>query len=85
VLDQLRSLERRINRILAKAEAAEDLTTALKAVYEARETLVSISRLSGADRSAQPEPLKIEIIYRDVPLPAPARDGVIETSAERLR
>jgi hypothetical protein len=68
VLDQLRSLQRRIDRILAKAEAAEDLPTALKAVHEARENLLAIGRLTGEDRSiVKSEPLTIEIVYVDRP------------------
>jgi hypothetical protein len=40
-----------------KAEEAEDLQTALKAVHEARENLMSIGRLTGEDKTAaQAEP-----------------------------
>jgi hypothetical protein len=79
VLDQLRHLQRRTDRILAKAEEAEDLPTALKAVHEARENLLSIAKLTGEDKSAQLPPARIEIVYVDkLPLPAPACGDVIE-------
>jgi hypothetical protein len=49
VLDQLRSLQRRTDRILSKAEAAEDLPTALRGMHEARENFLGIARLTGED------------------------------------
>jgi hypothetical protein len=66
VVDQLRNLQHRTDRILAKAEKAQDLMTALRGVHEARENLLGIARLTGEDRSAQKsEPVRIEIAYID--------------------
>jgi uncharacterized protein (DUF3084 family) len=60
------ALQRRVDRILAKAEAAENLRAALAAVLEARETLLGIARLTGEDkRVARSEPLTVEIVYVD--------------------
>jgi hypothetical protein len=69
VLDELRSLQRRTDRILAKAELAEDLAMALRGVHEARENLLAIGRLTGEDKCiARSEPLRVEIVYVDRPL-----------------
>jgi hypothetical protein len=84
VLDQMRRLSRRIDCLLTRAEWAEDLRTAVAAAREARESLMAIARLTGEDKNIRSEPVQVEIVYRDVPLPAPLPDGVIETSAERL-
>jgi hypothetical protein len=84
VVDQLRRLSRRIDVLLTKAEWADDLRTAVAAAREARESLMAIARLTGEDKSIRSEPVKVEIVYRDVPLPAPLPDKVIEASAERL-
>jgi hypothetical protein len=66
VLDQLRNLQRRTDRLLAQAELAQDLPTALRGVHEARENLLGIARLTGEDKSAQrAEPTRIEVIYVD--------------------
>jgi hypothetical protein len=86
VLDQLRNLQRRTDRILAKAEEAEDLVTALKGVHEARENLLGIARLTGEDKSAQKaEPTRVEIIYVDKQLVVQQGDTgppVIEAAAD---
>jgi hypothetical protein len=81
VLDQLRSLQKRIDRILTKAEQAEDLPTAVRAAHEARETLMGIARLTGEDRStAKAEQLTVEVVYVDAPLTRrEANDTVIES------
>lgn len=80
VLDQLRSLQQRTDRILAKAELAEDLSTALRGVHEARENLMSIARLTGEDRSQQVANTRIEISYVDK---ASERESIIAYSASK--
>jgi hypothetical protein len=65
VLDQLRGLQRRTDRILAAAEKAKDLNTALRGVHEARENLMGIARLTGEDKSRHAEATRIEVVYVD--------------------
>jgi hypothetical protein len=68
VVHELRRLQRRCDQILAKAEDAEDLPTALKAVHECRENLLGIARLTGEDKSVQKaEPTQVVITYVDRP------------------
>jgi hypothetical protein len=84
VLDQLRTLQRRIDRILAKAELAEDWDTGLKAVREARETLMCIGRLTGELKRAEEggERTIVEITYVDKS--RASDDRAIEAAVERL-
>jgi glycine cleavage system regulatory protein len=67
VLGQLAKLVTRIDRLCTKAEEAEDLPTAVKAAHEIRETLMSVAKLTGEDKSASSEPVTVEIVYVDRP------------------
>jgi hypothetical protein len=88
ILNEIRILHLRTLRILDRVEREQNLVSALAAVRECRHNLTLLARLSGELKNPEPgEPTRVEIIYRDVPLPASRRepnDAVIEAPVQRL-